>query len=1013
MLKGHKNKYFTAITVWLLVVACHVPAWAQYYFGRNKVHYVNFRWQILKTKHFDIYFYPEMRELAEMGASFAEEAYSRLENQFDHNINNRVPLIFYSNHFHFQQTNTIPYLIPEGVGGFFEFLKGRVVIPSDGSISQFRHVINHELVHVFMHTKINRILKDHKRTHFPGAPLWFTEGLAEYWSEGWDSEAEMFIRDAVLSGYLVPLSDMYQIYGTFLMYKEGQAICKFIAETYGEEKVLQLIDNIWKSDNFSEIMEITLGVNYKKFDEQWLYHLKKKKYPLMEDSDAPGMITHHVTNKGINTKPAFAVCQGKRQVVFTSNRMGYSNIYRIPYGDERGENKHLETLIKGERNSEFEAFNLLKSKLDADKQGRLAFVSKSEGKDALYICSLIDKKILYRYQFDELVTIFSPCWSPNGDKLVFSGINFGGARDLYILELATRNLQKLTNDFYDDRDPSWSPDGKVIAFSSDRSEFGKEGAYNIFFYHRETGEIDYATYGNHRDYTPTWSPDGKALAFTSDRDGAFNIWLLQNKPGLTQLVMNGNTADSKPTALSGSPLPNGQAVSAGRGYAMSSIKYNLPESRFASATASTYPRAINGAGDLRKLTSFTTGAFDPEWTDSSSLLFTAFENFGFQIRELKNVEEFFENATLTTADTIQAKASLWSVRKLEGEMTPTTVGYKRKFSLDIAQSQITQDPIFGAAGGAQLAMSDMLGNQQYYFLIFNNAQNRDEFLRSFNVAVTKVDLAHRANYAFGGYHFAGRYYNRAEGFFYERRWGGFAAISYPLSVFRRLEASLNVRKSDKEWEGAFRSRSATLVSNFVSYVKDNSLWGPTGPMDGERFNFTVGNTIDVRHSNVNFYTIIADYRRYFRTSLRTAYAFRMTTRYNHGKEAFPFFMGGSWDLRLYPRWQLWGQKTFLLSNEFRFPAIDQFAIAFPFGGLGFSAIRGALFADLGNAWDNRLDNLLGSTGFGIRLRVGGFLVLRYDIGKRFTWFNVDEALSLKGLQLHRKVHQQFFFGWDF
>jgi len=1002
---GKKGRGLQTSTCWthaillIIMLAFAGPASAQYYFGRNKVHYDHFRWQILKTKHFDIYFYPEMRELAETGASFAEEAYGRLENQFDHNVNNRIPLIFYSNHFHFQQTNTLPYLIPEGVGGFFEFLKGRVVIPSDGSITAFRHVINHELVHVFSHAKVNRILKDHKRTQYSGPPLWFTEGLAEYWSEGWDSEAEMFIRDAVLSGYLVPLSEMYQIFGTFLMYKEGQAVCKFIAETYGEEKILQLMENIWKADNFSEVMEITLGVNYKKFDEQWLYYLKKKKYPLMENSDAPGMITQHVTNKGINTKPTFAEFDGQRQIAFVSNRMGYSNIYRLPYGDERGERQHLETLVDGERSSEFESFNLLRSKLDVDRQGRLAFVSKSEGKDALYVYSLRDKKILSRHQFDELVTLYSPNWSPNDNRLVFSGTSFGGARDLYIFDLAAGNLQKLTNDFYDDRDPSWSPNGKLIAFSSDRTELGKEGAYNLFVYNLETGAIDYVTYGPHHDYTPAWSPDGNALAFTSDRDGAFNIWLVQNYGSNTSLAMNSDQSNpaSQFAALNKSanePLVNGHSASS------------------LSPAPPAYPRAINGAADLRKLTNFITGAFDPEWTDNGSLLFTAFEKFSFQIRELKNVQEFFNKSQLTAADTIKVKAGPWQVNKLEGEMASTTVAYNRKFSLDIAQSQITQDPIFGAAGGAQLAMSDMLGNHQYYFLIFNNAESRADFLKSFNVAVTRVDLSRRTNYALGAYHFAGNYYNYAEGFFYERRYGGFASISYPLSVFQRLEASLNVRQSDKKRDD-FYSRHALLVSNFVSYIKDNSLWGPSGPMDGERFNFTIGNTIDVRQSNVNFYTLIADYRRYFRTSLRTAYSVRLTTRYNHGKEAVPFFMGGSWDLRLYPRWQIWGQKTFLLSHEFRFPAIDQFVVAFPFGGLGFNAIRGALFMDVGNAWDNHLRDLLGSAGLGIRLRVGGFLVLRYDFGKRFTWTDIDDEFAWSNLKLQPKTYHQFFFGWDF
>ena len=101
-----------------------------------------------------------------------------------------------------------------------------------------------------------------------------------------------------------------------------------------------------------------------------------------------------------------------------------------------------------------------------------------------------------------------------------------------------------------------------------------------------------------------------------------------------------------------------------------------------------------------------------------------------------------------------------------------------------------------------------------------------------------------------------------------------------------------------------------LVSNFVSYAKGQLVVGflrPIGMVSG--FNFTLGYTADVRESNVNFYTIIADYRRYFRTGLRTAYALRITSQINQGKEALPFFLGGSWDLRLYPRARIWGEKN--------------------------------------------------------------------------------------------------------
>ena len=972
------KKSFALLCAAIVALAWCAPLSAQYYFGRNKVHYDTFRWKILKTRHFDIYYYPEMRELAETGAAFAEEAYARLENKFNHNIDHRVPLIFYSNPFHFQQTNTVPYLIPEGVGGFFEFLKGRVVIPSDGSLWEFRHVINHELVHVFAHSKVNRILKDRRKTNYAGLPLWFNEGLAEYWSEGWDSQAEMFIRDATLSGYLVPLSQMYRIYGTFLMYKEGQAICKFIAEHFGEEKILQLIENVWKADSFSQIMQLTLGVDYSEFDEKWLYHLKKQTYPLLEAHDTPSMITRRITERGINTKPAFYSHAGERSLVFVSNRLGYSNIYEMPYSDERGETD-LNVLIKGERTSEFEAFNILRSNIDISGDGRLAFVSKSKGKDAIYIYDMNSRRILQRFQFSDLVALYSPSWAPDGKRLVFAANNFGGARDLYVLVVDNGDLQKLTNDFYDDRDPAWSPDGRVIAFSSDRTELGEYGAYNIFFYTPATGEINYATYGRQFDYAPAWSADGRSLAFCSDRDGAFNIWLLQNSRPAWQVVSLARDAGSELASAPSRPA---------------------------------YPSAINGASDLRRVTNFTTGAFDPEWTDTGHLLFTAFEKFSFQIRELRDVQAKFEKSAIVEADTLPANKGPWAIDKISGELGSSTFAYKKKFNLDIAQSQINQDPIFGTSGGAQLAMSDMLGNQQYYFLVYNTAQSSDEFLKSFNVAITRADLSRRANTAIGGYHLAGRYYNRVDGYFYERRYGGFSAVSYPLSVFKRVEGSVNLRNSEKEWSET-RQRKALLVSNFVSLVKDNSLWGPSGPVDGERYNFTLGNTIDIQHSNVNFYTIIVDYRKYFRVSTRAAFAVRLLTQVNEGKEATRFYMGGSWDLRLYPRWSIWGEKLFLISNELRFPFIDNFIVRFPFGGLGFNAIRGAAFVDMGNAWDERPRKILGSVGFGVRLQLGGFLVLRYDFGRQFFIDNVDSNPSINDLHIRRGLRQQFFFGWDF
>ena len=194
-----------------------------------------------------------MQDIAEKGAQFAENAYEDLQSKFNHSITRRIPLIFYSTHAHFQQTNITPGFIPEGVGGFFEFLKGRVVIPNNGNLNQFRKVIWHELVHVYMHSKVGRVLKNSGLSNsavYP--PLWFTEGLAEFWSTKWDGQAEMILKDAVLHNYIMPVSELWKIRGTYMMYKVGQAVLLYVAERYGEDKVLLLMENLWKYNSFEE-----------------------------------------------------------------------------------------------------------------------------------------------------------------------------------------------------------------------------------------------------------------------------------------------------------------------------------------------------------------------------------------------------------------------------------------------------------------------------------------------------------------------------------------------------------------------------------------------------------------------------------------------------------------------------------------------------------------------------------------------------------------------------------------
>jgi hypothetical protein len=210
------------------------------YFGKNKVRYKDFDWKYIQTRHFDIYFYEQAYETAKFAANVMESSYVEIVDELGYRIKERVPVFIYNSHNDFQQTNITPSLLPEGVGGFTEAFKNRIVIPFTGSYEDFRHVLHHELTHAVVYDLLfgNSLSSLLSRQRLFNLPLWFAEGYAEYSSRhGWDYWADMFVRDATINGYLTPPQRL----GGYLAYKQGQAMVKYIADKYGERKLGEIL----------------------------------------------------------------------------------------------------------------------------------------------------------------------------------------------------------------------------------------------------------------------------------------------------------------------------------------------------------------------------------------------------------------------------------------------------------------------------------------------------------------------------------------------------------------------------------------------------------------------------------------------------------------------------------------------------------------------------------------------------------------------------------------------------
>src|SRR5215204_3542268 len=107
----------------------------------------------------------------------------------------------------------------------------------------------------------------------------------------------------------------------------------------------------------------------------------------------------------------------------------------------------------------------------------------------------------------------SPAWSPDGRRIAFYSERDGNA-EIYVMNADGTGVTRLTNTRADEGYPAWSPDGRTISFDSDR-----DGNFDVFAMNVDGTNVRPLTRHPGRDVSASWSPDGRAIVFMSDREG--------------------------------------------------------------------------------------------------------------------------------------------------------------------------------------------------------------------------------------------------------------------------------------------------------------------------------------------------------------------------------------------------------------------------------------------------------------------------------------------------------------
>ncbi len=1019
-------------TVVIFLISAMVGLWqpifAQY-FGKNKVQYKNFTWYYIQSEHFDVYFYEGGFEIARFTAEIAEKAYQQLRRDFNYDIQKRIVFIVYKSHNDWQQTNVVMEYLTEGIGGVTELYKNRVVVPFEGSYEQFRHVIHHELVHAVMNDLLyGGSIQSLLRNEVTPPPLWFSEGLAEFESEGWNTRLDMVVRDAVLSGYLPPL----QYLEYFLVYQGGASVFKFIAETYGREKIGEILNQLRGGTSFQKVLQATTGMNYEEFTEKWHRALRREYWPEVKDRKEPVEVARRLTNHKkkqnyLNVSPAITPHGDK--VAYITDERGYQEIRLISAID----GKKIKTLVKGQQTESFEELHFLRPGMSFSPDGRkLAFTAKSGAWDAIYIIDIHTGKT--EKHLMKLDGAFTTSWSPDGRYIAFVG-NKDGQSDIYIFDLEADSLIQITDDIFTDDQPSWAPDSKSLLFVSDRKDYVNDSSLppdfkmsdfdfekrDIYQVQLPTGKITRLTNTPWEEQYPVFAPDGKKVLFISDENGIPNVYVLDLEKQTTHAITNlisgavqiGLDADASKMVFTSFYEGGFDIYLMNNPLEQQPLDTLVPTQLVVEMRQKRLPEyAREWQPSAKKLAGQTEGQTQKLSTkpvkDYSRFVFTR-ENLE------RNKQQQPEEQVELPREVYQAESGEYKIRK-----------YKIKFSPDIVTGTAGYNTFFGVQGYTTLAFSDLLGDHKIIANI-----NLISDLRNSDLTFYYMNLKRRWNYGLGAYHLAYLFFRADVGLTRYRNFGANFLLSYPFSRFRRMDFSLVWYNVYLEYlQLPIPTEKVQTVLPGASYVYDDVLWGYTGPVAGARYSISTLFSPKVGANSRDFRTIKFDYRKYFMLNRDYQFAVRLAGGASFGPNAQQFFLGGI-DNWFVPKYQ-GGRRVeriddvffsefvtplrgtyyydrigtrYLLANlEFRFPLIEYLALGFP--KLRFFNIRGVMFYDIGSAWYGNsfkavrqlpeegtlvFDDI--SSGFGIGARVFFlFFLMRIDVAWNYNLQRISQPI---------------------
>jgi len=530
--KGFALLSIVVFSILLLMGQVTYGQGTQVQFGQNRVQYKEFTWQFYEGQNFLVYFSQGGQNLGKFTAQIAESDLLQIEDLLDYKLSSKPEIIVYNNISDYNQSNfAIGKEEQYNIGGQTKIIGNKIFIYFDGNHQHLRKQIREGVGKVLINSMIygGNLQEIVQNAVLLNLPEWFTEGLVSYIGEEWNTELDNQLREGVMSGRYEKFNKLTGEDARFA----GHALWYYIAESYGEATIPNLLYLIRINRSLENGFIFVLGTGVNNTIDEWYKHFltKYQKEAIGKTIPSAESIIPRKTKKNVQYHELALSPDGKN-IAYATDDHGKFKVFIQEIGS-----KETDKIKKGGLKTRTLATDLSNPLVCWSPDGKkLAIVYEKRYKNFITTYD-IDKKEKETKELSRFQKILDVSFAKTNSRLIMSVMN-NGQSDIYMYHLLNDRVEQLTNDYFDDLNPGYvqlNNGYEGIIFASNRE---KDSLYNtrtvdsilpvgnmdLYFYDyiHKSKKLVKVTHTKKISETAPLQFDEKHFAYLSDQNGIMN-----------------------------------------------------------------------------------------------------------------------------------------------------------------------------------------------------------------------------------------------------------------------------------------------------------------------------------------------------------------------------------------------------------------------------------------------------------------------------------------------------------